>query len=552
MFGTGIIVALRRRLAAIAPTQAAAAPPAAAAAPPPPIVVATDAQRGLAGNIRLQSLLFDICERLQPAIFLDIGANDAGASRAVRRRLPDCDIHAFEANPGIHARFLPELEAARIRFWNLAVSDASGPTRLYAPVTLSRAYSDGRIIPANIQESPETGKTSLLLRDEEATYREVHVDATTLDEFAAEHLGTGAARRMVLWIDVEGAADRVIAGASQALDQTLAAFVEMEGYQFWKNQSDRRVVLDELAKKGFVALARDREYADFQHNVLFVHASVLDRVLPLCLDGTSGLCCAPFPGVSSPAVATSSMAADVPVIIPAFNTVTYVRDTVRQLRERGVRRIRIIDNASTYGPMLEYLAAPEDGVEVLRLGSNKGPRHVLLDKRMFDDLPEVFCVTDPDLLFNAEMPTDFLEQLLDVTERMAVGKAGLALDISEPASMRPESFRIGDKDWQIWNWEAQFWRTPVGSTRGGNIAYSASIDTTFALYNKKFFNPENFVEAVRVGGRFTCKHRPWYRDSGLNAEEENFYKNTSTHSYYLQSEAIETRAAPQKNAGYGQ
>ena len=235
------------------------------------------------------------------------------------------------------------------------------------------------------------------------------------------------------------------------------------------------------------------------------------------------------------------MSANVPVIIPAFNTVTYVRDTVRQLRERGVRRIRIIDNASTYGPMLEYLAAPEDGVEVLRLGSNEGPRHVLLDKRMFDDLPEVFCVTDPDLLFNADMPADFLEQLLDVTERMAVGKAGLALDISEPESMRPESFRVGDKDWKIWNWEAQFWQSPVGATRGGDIAYSASIDTTFALYNKRFFRPEKYWDAIRVGGRFTCKHRPWYPESGLHIEEELFYRETSKHSYYLQSKAIETK-----------
>lgn len=500
--------------------------------------IATDAQRGLVGNLRLQSLLFDICERLQPAIFLDIGANDAGASRAVRLRLPNCDIHAFEANPGIHARFLSDLEAVRIRFWNLAVSDASGPTKLYAPVTLSRAYSGGRIIPATIREAPETGKTSLLLRDEEATYQEVHVDATTLDEFAAEYLGAGAARRMVLWIDVEGAADRVIAGARQVLDQTLAAFVGMEGFQFWKNQSDRRVVVDELAKKGFVALARDREYADFQHNVLFVHGSVLEKVLPLCIDGSSGLCCSPFPNLSRPAAEVSLMAAHVPVIIPAFNNVTYVRDTVRQLREHGVRRIRIIDNASTYGPMVDYLATPEEGVEVHRLSINKGPRHVLLDKAMFDDLPEVFCVTDPDLLLNADMPADFLEQLLDVTERMAVGKAGLALDISEPQSMRQESFRIAGKDWQIWNWEAQFWQKPVGATRGGDIAYRADIDTTFALYNKKFFNSERYLDGIRIGGRFTCKHRPWYPDSGLPLEEEQFYRKQSSHSYYLQSKRI--------------
>jgi hypothetical protein len=45
------------------------------------------------------------------------------------------------------------------------------------------------------------------------------------------------------------------------------------------------------------------------------------------------------------------------------------------------------------------------------------------------------------------------------------------------------------------------------------------------------------------GGRFTCKHRPWYQDSGLAAAEQEFYKKTSRHSYYLQSEVIQTKTA---------
>ena len=208
-------------------------PPAAPAKPDP----------GAAGNRRLQGLFLDLAERLQPEVFLDIGANDGAASLAMRLRLPACEIHAFEANPQIQARHAPRLQAARIQSWNLAAAAEAGQVTIYVPLTLSRAYMQGEVVPAVIQESEETGKASLLLRDEDATYREVQVEAVTVDGFVAEHLGPARGRRLLLWIDVEGAADRVLAGAGATLDQAVAAMVEVEGFAFWKAQSDRGAVV---------------------------------------------------------------------------------------------------------------------------------------------------------------------------------------------------------------------------------------------------------------------------------------------------------------------
>jgi len=275
MFNTGIIAAIRRH------TRALGRPP-------------SEAERGFTGNQRLQSLFFELCQRLQPQIFLDVGANDGAASLAVVDRLPGCEIHAFEANPDIYARSAPKLRLAGIQTWNLAVSDTAGPTTIYAPVTLSRCYVDGKIISARVQETSDTGRTSLLLRDEDATYNEFPVEAITLDGFALGNLGAGQGRRILLWIDVEGATDRVLAGAAHVLAQSLAAFVEVEGFRFWKNQADRGAVVAAFARHDFVPLARDREYGDFQHNVIFVHRTVLDRLLPLCFDGSADLHFAPF------------------------------------------------------------------------------------------------------------------------------------------------------------------------------------------------------------------------------------------------------------------
>jgi FkbM family methyltransferase len=132
---------------------------------------------GPAGNRRLQDAFLDLCATLQPSLFLDVGANDGSASVAVRGTAPGCEVHAFEANPQIHAKHRERLQAQGVQYWNLAITDHVGDVVLYAPRTLSRAYIGGEVVPASIVEGEDTGKTSLLRRNEEATYAEFKVES---------------------------------------------------------------------------------------------------------------------------------------------------------------------------------------------------------------------------------------------------------------------------------------------------------------------------------------------------------------------------------------
>ncbi len=509
-------------------------------APPPPPAP------GPASNRRLQAAFLDIAELLRPEVFLDIGANDGAASLAVRDRLPGCEVHALEANPGIHARHHERLRAGGIAYWNLALSDAPGTVTLHVPLQLARAMVDGRLVPLAVQEHPDTGKASLLRRDEAATYREERVEAVTLDAFAQAHLGAADAsfppagedgRRVLLWIDVEGLAARVLAGAERLLESTAALLVEVEEFPFWQGGTDREALEAWLAARGFLALLRDTEYGDHQYNVLFVHRSRLAAVLPLALEGERGL--APRRDGIAAALArvTGGAGPDIPVLVPVFETVTYARDMVRQLQERGVRRIVLIDNASIYPPMRAWLAAPGEGVSVIRCGRNLGPRHVLVDPACLAALPELFCLTDPDLWLGADLPDDFLAQLAEVTERLRVGKVGFALDISKPAELRQEPFVINGAPRRIWEWEAQFWTERAGETMGGDPVYQAAVDTTFALYNKRHFASSRPLEGVRVAGRFTCRHRPWYPDTGLPPEEAAHYARHTRDSFYAHGQS---------------
>ena len=123
-------------------------------------------------------------------------------------------------------------------------------------------------------------------------------------------------------------------------------------------------------------------------------------------------------------------------------------------------------------------------------------------------------------------------ELTSLTEEHRVGKAGFALDISDRPLMRDDKFQIGAGSYHIWEWEAQFWKNPIGVTSTGDEVYDAVVDTTFAVYNKRFFDPANYLKAVRVGGKYTCRHLPWYKDRIVPQEEEAFYRANQKFSYY--------------------
>jgi hypothetical protein len=232
----------------------------------------------------------------------------------------------------------------------------------------------------------------------------------------------------------------------------------------------------------------------------------------------------------------SYLQAEVPVFVPCFNNATYSGRMVSQLRGLGFRRIVLMDGGSTYPPMRDLLTSPGDSVSVVSLPDNPGPYHLFKDPATFALLPRHFCITDPDLAFNPAMPADFLGDLAALAARERIGKAGLALDLSQRETMRDVPFPIAGRSWQIWEWEEQFWRNELPPLRpGGDPVYRADIDTTFALYDRNHFDAERHTEAVRLAGRFTCRHLPWYRDNELPQEEEEFYRKTELFSYFFKA-----------------
>jgi hypothetical protein len=214
----------------------------------------------------------------------------------------------------------------------------------------------------------------------------------------------------------------------------------------------------------------------------------------------------------------------IPVYVISFNQPTYLRNMIGQLHGLGVppEEIHVVDNASTSPPLRDYLGELESqGHQVHRMARNLGP-YVVFHPESGLHLPSRFAVTDPDLQFDARMPSNFRADLAEIARRCGTWKAGCALTLRDADLFLPGPYFKGRS---IREWESAFWNHAVPDVTadlGGEPVYRAPIDTTFAVYlwdlrpedfrpNDLF--PDGFFEAVRVAGRYECRHLPWYASS---------------------------------------
>ena len=146
---------------------------------------------------------------------------------------------------------------------------------------------------------------------------------------------------------------------------------------------------------------------------------------------------------------------EIPVFIICYNNHLYVKQTIEQLKKYGVHNIHVIDNNSPWVETQLYLNSIEHEVEVIRFAVNY-TSHVIYNV-LWDRLPDKFIVTDPDLLYHPEIPSNFIQILDDLSEKYQAYKVGFALDISEPEELYQDIYAKDDKEYTIHSWEEQFW-----------------------------------------------------------------------------------------------
>ena len=219
---------------------------------------------------------------------------------------------------------------------------------------------------------------------------------------------------------------------------------------------------------------------------------------------------------------------NIPIFIISYNNYTHVKNMVEQI-QKYTTNISIIDNHSTYPPLVSYLKSIENTVRVIYKDQNYGHR-VVYRPEIQELMGEKYIITDPDLQLNPNLPSNFIEILDELTEKYQICRIGLALDIFsddiDPKVMNKFVYLEGGGSTNVGNVELAYWNNII--IDHNYELYIARTDTTFSFINKKY----NYIEydGFRIGGNFTCKHKPFH--IGWKYEllpgEFEFYANNNT------------------------
>jgi hypothetical protein len=209
----------------------------------------------------------------------------------------------------------------------------------------------------------------------------------------------------------------------------------------------------------------------------------------------------------------------IPIIINNRNRYSCLLRLIAFLKQNGYHNIYIIDNASTYPPLLDFYKKCE--CKIFYLSENVGYLALWETDIYKEFVGHYYVYTDPDVVPIDECPDDFIQYFFKILKsRPFAQKVGFSLQINDI----PECY---NKKEDVIKHEKQFW-----VKKNGNY-YFAAIDTTFALYRPWAKGPANFYyEHIRTDYPYTARHLPWYVDSSNLSSEDIYYLNnvkSSTH-----------------------
>lgn len=208
----------------------------------------------------------------------------------------------------------------------------------------------------------------------------------------------------------------------------------------------------------------------------------------------------------------------IPIVINNYNRLEYLEKLISSLKCRGYNNIHILDNNSTYPPLLDFYKGTD--VNVIYLGKNWGFRAIWDSGVVRDYWNSYYVYTDSDMEIAQDCPANFMEYFLNVLDKYPnCFKVGFGIKIDDI----PNCFKYKNK---VIDHEQQFWLNEVE-----HGLYDAPIDTTFALYRPYTGTSSNSKKMnIRTGNPYMIHHLPWYINSEVISEEEKYYISSVTQS----------------------
>ena len=204
-----------------------------------------------------------------------------------------------------------------------------------------------------------------------------------------------------------------------------------------------------------------------------------------------------------------------PIFIVVRDLLSPLQQLVEWLERAGHDRIVLVDNDSTYPPMVEYLAATPH--TLVRCGWNMGHRSPWLSGAIFEMAHgEPYIVSDPDIVPDEGCPLDAVEYFATVmAAHPEMHRVGFGLRIDDlPDHYAPKA--------DVLAWEAPMWEHEIEPG-----LYNAPIDTTFAL--ARVPRPSS-RPSIRTGPPYVARHLSWYDNTAEPTAELLYYREHSDRS----------------------
>lgn len=209
----------------------------------------------------------------------------------------------------------------------------------------------------------------------------------------------------------------------------------------------------------------------------------------------------------------------IPVIINNRDLLTWPKAMVERIqRYDGVGEIIIVDNASTYQPLLDWYGTSPCKIVY---GNNIGIAAPWISGTVEDLKTEYYVVTDSDMGLE-DTPDNTLLYLKDKLESMKhLEKVGLGLDWQRVGEHCPYYGHL--QRYEKSRWE--------NSNVQNNVHVDVQIDTTFALYSAQRY----FIGGGSTSAPYIARHYPWelsLEEARANKEFKYYIDNATLASSY--------------------
>jgi hypothetical protein len=209
----------------------------------------------------------------------------------------------------------------------------------------------------------------------------------------------------------------------------------------------------------------------------------------------------------------------IPIVILNKDRLEPLKLLVDALKSRNYNNIIVIDNQSTYQPLLDWYTQSDidvfyNDIEATKFDNGTFYRlaYEVQHPKFVSIIQNYYVFTDSDVVPVESAPYDFITDMISVLDKYQLHKVGLGLKIDD----LPESVATTA---HVVNTESQYWTNKLDDDL---ILYKAPVDTTFAVYAPNSL-PLWGDSSIRMGGDYVAKHIPWYYDTNNLPEDELYY-----------------------------